>query len=83
MATADHYPADPELAWQLLMAGAVMRQGRSVGRTLYLQVGPDPSKNDLLVGMMDSPSLAAYVAHAVNQRRQAPQPAPQVDGPSW
>lgn len=47
-------------------AVALMRVGRKVGRTLYLQVGPEPSDCDVLVGMMDTPELAADVARRWN-----------------
>ena len=69
MPTADQREADPEIAWRLMLAGAPMRQGRSVGRTLYLQVNPGASNDDLLVGIMDSPQLAGFVAKCVNARR--------------
>jgi hypothetical protein len=41
--------------------GTIWRAGRSVGRTIYLQVGGEPSKADLLIGVMDSGELAARV----------------------
>jgi hypothetical protein len=34
------------------------RVGRKVGRTIYAQIGSDPSDDDALIGMMDTPSLA-------------------------
>jgi hypothetical protein len=69
MEPADRFPADPDLAWRLLLSGAPMRVGRRVGRTLYLTLGGEASEEDLLVGVMDSPELAEYVAEAVNRRR--------------
>lgn len=45
---------------------AQWRTGRRVGRTLYLQTDREPGDSDLLIGMMDTPELAAGVANAVN-----------------
>lgn len=45
---------------------AVLRVGRKVGRTIYQQVAATPSDSDCLVGLMDSPALAAAVVAAVN-----------------
>jgi hypothetical protein len=42
------------------------RVGRKVGRTIYHQVGPEPSDNDELVGVMDTPILAAMFVYAIN-----------------
>jgi hypothetical protein len=43
------------------------RVGRSLGRTIYIQDGDDASKDDLLIGMMDTPELAELVVAAVNR----------------
>lgn len=43
----------------------ILRTGRSVGRTIYRQVGDEPSKDDVLIGVMDTPELAAMVVAAV------------------
>jgi hypothetical protein len=37
------------------------RNGRHVGRTLYAMAGPEPSDSDPLIGVMDTPELAARV----------------------
>jgi hypothetical protein len=37
------------------------RVGRSVGRTVYRMVGDDPSKDDELIGVMDTRALAETV----------------------
>jgi hypothetical protein len=42
------------------------RVGRKVGRTIYYQTGTEPSDDDELVGVMDTPQLAALVVQAVN-----------------
>lgn len=42
------------------------RVGRRVGRTIYLQFGEQPSDVDRLIGMMDTPELAAQAVDAVN-----------------
>lgn len=42
------------------------RTGRHVGRTIYAQAGPEPSRDDdVLIGVMDTPELAedAVAAH--------------------
>jgi hypothetical protein len=45
------------------------RVGRSVGRTVYRQAGPEASKDDVLIGVMDTPELAKQVVDAVNAMR--------------
>lgn len=45
-----------------------MRTGRKVGRTLYHQLGAEPSDDDELIGVMDTPDWARLVADAVNAR---------------
>ena len=42
------------------------RVGRSVGRTVYAVTGPEATKTDVLIGMMDSRALAAEVVDAHN-----------------
>lgn len=42
--------AEPDVPW---------RAGRKVGRTVYAQEGREPSDSDPLIGVMDSPELAA------------------------
>lgn len=37
------------------------RVGRKVGRTVYAQTGDTPGDHDVLIGMMDTPELAASV----------------------
>lgn len=51
------------------------RTGRKVGRTLYLQIGDEPSDSDPIIGLMDSPDLAELVVESVNTVRAA---APEV-----
>lgn len=43
-----------------------IRQGRKVGRTIYLQEGPEPSDDDPLIGCVDTPEFGALVVEAVN-----------------
>lgn len=50
-------------------APEVWRTGRSVGRTIYRQIGDDPAKGDELIGVMDTPELATLVVDAVNARQ--------------
>jgi hypothetical protein len=42
------------------------RTGRKIGRTIYLQAGPEPSDEDRLIGVMDTPELAAIAVQSVN-----------------
>lgn len=42
------------------------RTGRKVGRTIYAQVGEQPSDEDVLIGVMDTPRLAEEAANAHN-----------------
>jgi hypothetical protein len=42
------------------------RVGRKVGRTIYRQVGQEPSDADELVGVMDTRPLAAFAVAAMN-----------------
>jgi hypothetical protein len=48
------------------------RQGWKVPRMLYLQQGPEPADNDPIIGLVDTPELAALIVAAVNayQREQ-------------
>lgn len=43
------------------------RVGRKVRRTLYAQVGPEPSDDDKLIGMLDTAKLAAAAVDAHNR----------------
>jgi hypothetical protein len=49
-----------------------LRVGRHVGRTLYLQRGEQPSRDDALIGVMDTRELAAIVVTAVNRLGDVP-----------
>ena len=42
------------------------RTGRKVGRTIYAQPGPEPSDDDVLIGTLDTPALAAEAVAAHN-----------------
>jgi hypothetical protein len=44
------------------------RVGRKVGRTIYQQVGPEPSDDDVLIGVMDTSDLAWQAVAAHNFR---------------
>lgn len=46
------------------------RVGRHLGRTIYAQLGAEPSDDDVLIGMMDSRELAeaACLAHNFGPR---------------
>ncbi len=43
------------------------RVGRSVGRTIYAVTGPEATKSDILIGMMDTRALAAEAVEAHNR----------------
>lgn len=49
------------------MVAIIWRTGRKVGRTIYEQVGTEPSDADQLIGVMDTPDLARRAVDAVNQ----------------
>lgn len=44
------------------------RVGRKVGRTIYAQCCDEPSDEDPLIGVMDTPGLAAESVAAHNER---------------
>jgi hypothetical protein len=46
--------------------GQRWRPGRTTGRTIYEQVGDEPSDDDTLIGVMDSADLAAEACEAHN-----------------
>jgi len=43
------------------------RVGRSVGRTIYAVTGPEATKTDVLIGVMDNATLAAEAVDAHNR----------------
>ena len=43
------------------------RVGRRVGRTIYAQIGAEPSDDDALVGVMDTPALARAAVEGHNR----------------
>ncbi len=45
------------------------RVGMKVGRTIYEQQGDEPSESDPLIGVMDTPELAAEAVAALNAAR--------------
>jgi hypothetical protein len=47
------------------------RVGRSVGRTIYAQLGPLPTRADELIGVMNTPALAAEAVECHNERLQS------------
>jgi hypothetical protein len=55
-------PNPNDLMWQ------PWRVGRKVGRTIYAQLGASASDGDQLIGVMDTPELAALVVAQVNAR---------------
>ena len=52
-----------QLAWR------TWRTGRKVGRTVYAQVGREPSDDDALIGMFDTAELAAECVKTHNEWR--------------
>lgn len=56
------------------------RVGRKVGRTVYRQVGPEPSDEDPLIGVMDTVELAARVVEAVNEQTERRQEENGIQG---
>lgn len=53
-------------------AGRPWRTGRKVGRTIYVQIGDEPSDHDLLIGVMDTPHLADAAVTAYNASVTSP-----------
>ena len=43
------------------------RVGRSAGRTIYAVTGPEATKSDVLIGVMDNRALAAEAVEAHNR----------------
>lgn len=43
------------------------RTGRKVGRTIYQMTGPEPSDDDPLIGVMDTPALAEDAVRSHNR----------------
>lgn len=48
-----------------------LRQGRKVARALYEQQGPEPADTDPIVGLVDTPELAARIVATVNAADKA------------
>lgn len=44
-----------------------LRTGRHLGRTLYMQVGAEPSARDIFLGIFDSAEIAALIASEINR----------------
>jgi hypothetical protein len=59
---------DPRCPWPHVgdLDGGHFRTGRRQPRTLYLQVGAEPSDKDQAIGMLDTPGLAAFAVDAMN-----------------
>lgn len=59
----------PSAAWLRPgeMLGRPWRLGRHLGRTVYVQVGPEPSNDDVLLGLMETETLARHVVDLHNQ----------------
>jgi hypothetical protein len=54
-----------------ILASMRWRVGRRVGRTIYVCITPEPSDVDALIGVMDSPELAAEAVAAHNGRLES------------
>lgn len=48
---------------------AEWRQGRRVGRCIHMMVSPEPSEQDVLIGVFDSPELSAHIVALHNAAR--------------
>lgn len=57
------------------------RVGRSLGRTLYIQLGDAPAKRDIVIGMVDTPALAHLIVDTLNAYRI--EPPDDADDPDW
>lgn len=69
---------DPETAIETGRYPAAYRVGRSLGRTVYRQVGREASKDDVVIGMMDTRLDAMLVVAALNSYQPAGQQRWQV-----
>jgi hypothetical protein len=49
-----------------LRTSLTTRQGRKEQRMIYIQRGPEPADDDPIVGLVDTPGLAALIVAAVN-----------------
>jgi hypothetical protein len=63
---AENAQAVPEEADGQRAAEGPYRVGRKVGRTIYHMAGDQPSDTDELIGVMDSPALAAFAVRGMN-----------------
>ena len=62
--------ATPALTADTELAALRWRTGRKVGRTIYAQLGERPGDADLLIGVMDSVSLAIAAVRAHNAEHE-------------
>ena len=46
---------------------AIWRPGKSIGRTIYAQILPISTENDVLLGMVDYPELATHICDLHNK----------------
>lgn len=53
---------------------AEWRVGRKVGRTIYAMVGPEPSDDDELIGVMDNRTVAARCVEDHNRSLEGGDP---------
>ena len=60
------WPAPASAAPVTLRQSLTTRQGRKVPRMLYEQLGDGPADDDPIVGLVDTPELAALIVAAVN-----------------
>lgn len=44
----------------------LFRTGRTVGRTIYVQLGPEPADTDPIIGLVDTALWAQVIVEAVN-----------------
>lgn len=62
-------PIDLARPWR---TGSKHYQGHPSHRTIYVQLGDEPSLDDPMIGVMDTPELAARVVHCVNAMLNQP-----------
>ena len=66
-AVADEHPIPLVGRMYELALSATWRVGRKVGRMIYAQILSEPSDGDVLIGVLDTPELAALAVMAHNQ----------------
>lgn len=60
-----------------------LRVGRHLGRTIYIQPADQPTDDDVVVGMVDTASLAELIVRTVNERYDPQELERELFGPDF